>query len=200
MKVMFEVGANHGNDIQVFLDNNPDSRVIGFEPTPDLAAALRNRYANDTRVTIIEAAVDIENTIKTFNIAKSSGCNSLHEFTDNIQTLWPGHSELEKVQSIAVQCVRLDTIMAQYNIDKIDYLEIDTQGNDFNVLKSLGNRLSNVVRGKCEVFYELDLYKSQNRCEIVKEWLESNGFDVEVRLHTEHHKEADLHFSNKSIP
>lgn len=194
MKVVFEIGANLGMDVEKYL-MDPDTVVYAAEPTPDLCYHLWRNFGGSPRFHLIPAAIDVENRFNRFNISPSSGCNSLHQFTDNIMEKWPGHDELHFVGHYEkIMCLRLDTIMDMFNIEKIDYLEIDTQGNDFNVLKSLGNRIGDVVAGKCEAFAgDIDLYKSSNRFEEVSTWLNDNGFDVTNCPHV-HTFETDLHF------
>ncbi|NDA03128.1 MAG: recombinase RecA [Burkholderiaceae bacterium] len=61
------------------------------------------------------------------------------------------------------------------NIEQIDYLHIDAQGNDFNVLKSLGDKISIVVEGNIEAADKVDLYKGiDNRADDIRNYLIDN--------------------------
>jgi len=43
----------------------------------------------------------------------------------------------KKVRTITVQCCRLDELMKQHNIKHVDYLSLDVEGGEMNVLRSI---------------------------------------------------------------
>jgi hypothetical protein len=62
-------------------------------------------------------------------------------------------------------------------------------------LKSLGEKIGIVLKGKCEGAYTVDLYKTQeNRVEDIVAWLEANSFSCSV-VPDNVGKEADIHFT-----
>jgi FkbM family methyltransferase len=193
--VIIEVGANYGNDTAHFV-NDKNNEVWAFEPTPELIEHLSKRFANDKNFHLIGKAVDIEETTKIFNIAGGGdwGCSSLYEFSEDIHQKWEGRPDFQTTHTVEVQTVRLDTFIIENEIQQVDYLWIDAQGNDFKVLKSLGDKLSIVLKGKCEGAYTVDLYKTEgNRVEDIVDWLQSNGFSCTV-VPDNVGKEADVHF------
>jgi FkbM family methyltransferase len=199
MKTIFEVGANTGEDIQRYLYDD-ENIIYAFEAAPHLYFDLIRRFKNEKRLCLFNAAVDETNGFRKFNIAHEQGCHSLHDFVENVTQKWEGHNELVHYDSIQnLPCMRLDSFMDLYNIKKIDFLEIDTQGNDWNVLKSLGDRIDDVVEGKCEAAYNLSLYKAENDWKDIKRWLESKDFEVRVIPHPTEDVEVDLVFYRKHI-
>lgn len=194
--VIVEVGANYGNDTANFV-NDKNNEVWAFEPTPELIEHLENRFRGHNNFHLIGKAVDIEETTKIFNIAGGGdwGCSSLYEFAEDIHEKWEGRPDFQITHKVEVQTVRLDTFVTVNSIEKIDYLWIDAQGNDFRVLKSLGDKIGIVVKGKCEGAYTVDLYKTEeNRVEDIVAWLQNNGFSCNV-VPDNVGKEADIHFS-----
>lgn len=194
--IVVEVGANNGDDTKRFLDFDHD--VYAFEPTPELHVQLKERFKNHPKYYPIPAAVDIQNRWAWFNIAGNcgGGCSSLHNFNPNINEIWNGRQDFVMTDRCRVLTMRLDTFMTVYNIPKIDFLWIDAQGNDFRVLKSLGDRIKDVVAGRCEVAYNVNLYDGEaikNNCVEVGEWLQANGFEYTVTPHN-HKQEADIDF------
>jgi FkbM family methyltransferase len=194
MKTIIEVGANSGTDtINLAADG---STVYAFEPTHELIKnnlrPLSKQYPN---IKVIPFAVDTTNNFTTFNIAGQSdwGCSSLHKFNTDIHQLWPGRKDFKFTKSVNTFCIRLDSFLEMSNIKEVDYLWIDAQGNDWNVLKSLGKQLDIVKEGKCEVSYTVSLYNTDNTIENVKPWLEKRGFIVKVNPDKKN-KECDLHF------
>jgi hypothetical protein len=58
-------------------------------------------------------------------------------------------------------------------------LHIDAQGNDFNVLLSLKDKISIVREGVVEAADKVDLYNgATNRIEYIRYFLISNGFKI----------------------
>ena len=193
MKTIVEVGGHKGTDTLRWA-TDPDNIVFVFEPNPALVKRLNNSFNQNKNVHIIAAAVDLDETDKKFNI--SAGVSSLHEFSDNIKELWPDlkNATWKWEKSVNVRCMRLDTLIKNKNITKIDYLWIDAQGNDFNVLKSLGDYISIVQEGKCEAAYNIALYKDIiNDVESICAWLATHNFEYTV-VPDQWNKEADIHF------
>lgn len=196
MKTVIEVGMNDGRDTNIHL-TQPDMILYGFEPTLELVARLHQMYRNDPRVKIIPLAVDIENRFATFNIAawQDWGCSSLNEFTDNVSERWNGFNFYFTGKQ-PVMTIRLDDFCRMHGIEQIDYLWIDAQGSDFNVLKSLGSYIDIVKEGKVEVSYNVPLYKNiDNTYSSVSEWLTSKGFVFDEEYDNDLFRtEANLYF------
>ena len=202
MKTIIEVGANRGVDTENWIKDQ-NNQIYAIEPTPQLCSTLWDKFSKYNNFHLIQAAIDLDNGWKKFNIAGQGdwGCSSLYEFNDDLEKNWPGRTDFVVTDKINVLCLRLDTLLKISNIKHVDYLWVDAQGNDFRVLQSLGDKIYNVNQGRCEVAYNVELYKgTDNRIDIVKPWLESKGFTVTVepdRMNKvdKQHKECDLVFT-----
>lgn len=194
MRIVIEVGANWGNDTEHLASSG--ARVYAIEPTPELIEHLGKRFHHNPSVWLYQFAIDEEEGPATFHIAgtRDWGCSSLYEFTDNIHDLWEDRPDFEFTDHIEVMRVRLDNFMDSLNLDEVDYLWIDAQGNDFRVLRSAGDRIHDIKEGKCEGAYTVDLYKeTNNKVEDIVAWLEERGFECTV-IPDNVGKEADVHF------
>ena len=198
MKTIIEVGTKDGYDTHRFL-LDPDNLVYSFEPTPELQVFLQNKFRGHIgykNLNLIPAAVDIKDGFTQFNIAavEDWGCSSLNEFSDNRFNDFPGR-DIRTTHSVKVMTIRLDTFMSIHNIKEVDYLWIDAQGSDFNVLKGLGDRITDIKEGKCESAYAADLYKnSNNKTNDIVKWLTAKGFNCTINIESRERKEADIHF------
>lgn len=179
-KIIINVGANQGDAFNKFVDNN--TIIYAFEPTHELLSKyLYPKSENNSNIIIIPFAVDIENTFKIFNISGQAdwGCSSLYEFSDDIEDKWPNRTDFKKTHSYIVPTITLYDFCEIYKIDKIDYLLIDAQGSDFNVLKSLKDKINIVEEGVIEASNNVDLYKNvNNRIEDIRDYLITNGFII----------------------
>ena len=194
MKIFIEVGANTGSDTQKYI--NEGYEVYAFEPVPDLIKTLTSKFKDRDNFNLIPMAVDLTNGFKWFNVANDVGCSSLYNFTEDIYKLWQGRNgHFEYNDKFKAMTIRLDTFMDSYNIESVDYLWIDAQGNDFNVLKSLGDKLSCIKEGKCEGSYSVDLYQNTNNNSVdIANWLQARGFSCDIKPDAVG-KEADIHFT-----
>lgn len=109
---------------------------------------------------------------------------SLHNFSKEIFHSWSSRKGDWKFTGTKdVERIRLDNFIDRYGISTVDYLRIDgCQGNNFDVLKSLGEKISTVKAGFCKSRWFLSMYdspKDENALAISK-FLLDNGFVVEV--------------------
>lgn len=194
-KIYIEVGANQGTDTINYLKEG--ALLYAFEPVSQLAYELINKFKNQN-VIVIPFAVDLENGIKKFNVSAGSnlGCSSLNNFNKNINNEWHGRTDFVFTESYNVLTIRLDNFINLYDIKEIEYLHIDAQGSDFNVLKSLGNKINIVKAGKCEASYAVSLYENiDNNYENIIKYLTSYGFSTRIEMDQSGiNAECDIHF------
>jgi FkbM family methyltransferase len=198
-KVVIEIGANIGTDTLRLLQEYPDATIYSFEPTHELLVQYLWPLSLTTqRLKVLPFAVDIENGFKTLNVAGQAdwGCSSLYEFSDDIHTKWLDRPDFKKTHEYVVPTITMYDFCNLYNINSIEHVHIDTQGNDFNCLLSFKDYYKNIKTGRCEVIGSTQLYKNTNNTYInVYNWLTEKGFKVPPYNGTELPHEFDLHFN-----
>lgn len=185
-RVFFDVGANDGHTSIPVAQQHPNTIVYSFEPVPELVNKIRQRAGHLGNYKIIEKAVsDYTGTAK-FNVSTQEnwGCSSLLEFSPKLKTEWKNIPEykfevIEYTKQIDVDIITLKSFIEENQIEKIDWLHIDTQGNDLKVLEGMGDTLNIVLGGALEAANKEDiLYVGQNTKEQCIEFLESRGFHI----------------------
>lgn len=179
-KVIFDVGSNDGT---VFREAARQGHTVhSFEPTPKFANEIRSWVAEQglTSYHFVEAAVSTSEGTMRFNISSGGdgGCSSLKEYTDNIHQIWYGRPDFNVTEIVNVAVIRMDTYVKTNNIERIDYLHIDTQGSDLDVLKSFGDELHRVVEGVVEVPNLISLYKGVPSKQETIDYLTEQGFQI----------------------
>lgn len=196
MHITIEVGANIGSDTEGFAGQGI---VYAFEPEPNLFQKLRAKFGSNSNVKLYEYAVDVSEENRTFHSSNiENGIGSLYDLHPELINSDAGIYQCYREgfhNTYEVKCIRMDTFIEQESIEKIDMLWIDAQGNDFNVLKSFGDKISIVQAGRCECTNKVPLYEGiDNHYEDVKSWLQDKGFQVEEDYWHAHDTEVDLKF------
>lgn len=178
-KIGFDVGACLGESIPKF---EGFDEIYAFEPAAYIFDSLSQSCQNDPRIKCFQIAISDEDGIKSFNYHDHYGYSSLldieseGEFAEKCRQDDPGFDTIISVTE--VQSKRLDTFMIENGINHIDFLKIDTQGNDLNVVKSLGSFIDNVELIEVEVQIK-PLYKNSSSKEEIMSYMTMNNFSLE---------------------
>jgi FkbM family methyltransferase len=135
--VIFDVGANAGIYSLAALVARPTADVHAFEPTPEIAARLRETVKlNCLRsLTVHEAAVHKEDGLAT--LRRCRGALGSNEGM-NYVSLSDAEEGLERVRTVS-----LDGFCESSRIDRIDLLKIDIQGQEHSALIGARNMIRN---------------------------------------------------------
>lgn len=194
--ITVEVGANIGSDTSRFAAMG---LVYAIEPEPNLFKGLVAQFENNPNVKLFDYAIDLTEGEKQFYSSNlESGIGSLYDLHPDLLKSGAGIYECYKQgfhNKFTVKCIRMDSFIEQQKIEYIDYLWCDAQGNDFNVLKSFGDKLTIVKQGRCECVNEVPLYKNiDNHYKDVSLFLRQQGFNVKEDFWHAHGTEVDLVF------
>lgn len=149
IKVILDIGARDLTESIFLSESYPNSKVISFECNPQTLSICREKSKNHPNIELIDKAVNEYNgTCKFYPINPSKtkttwedgnpGASSLFVANDN----YPFEKYVQ--DEIEVDCVRIDTILTERNIDKVDIIWMDLQGAELIALKSIGDILKNV--------------------------------------------------------
>jgi FkbM family methyltransferase len=137
MKLVFDVGANLGNTVKIF--TKVSEQVIAFEPNPILIYKLKQIFKNNN-VIVDPRGISNEVGKKIFNISQSDSVSTFSEDWINnsrfsLHTKWNYPTE--------VDTTTLDNIIDEYGVP--DYVKIDVEGYEYEVLTSLTKFLPNTL-------------------------------------------------------
>lgn len=121
---MLDVGAHHGSTCIPFA--RKDWKVYAFEPDVENRVVLEERRGDLNNIHIDSRAVSDESNqnVAFYTSDVSTGISGLSSFHDS-------HRKAAEVKTI-----RLDDFCNQHDIQKVDFLKIDTEGYELMVLKS----------------------------------------------------------------
>ena len=153
IEILIDVGAHKGESIQLFLDNMNVAKIISFEASPVNFKFLRekesfflNKY-KDTKIIIENIALGRENkkeSFKQFKESSSSTINSINlkspYYKKKLKYL--NFLKNEKLFEIfEIQITRLSDYLGDNAIKNIDFLKIDTEGYEYEVLLGLKKKI-----------------------------------------------------------
>ena len=157
--VKLDIGLSYAApQSQIWLNKEPNLMVFGFEPNPEAVKqilegkpksspnhfdSLEKKYINNCQFHLLPVAlsnVEKEETMKFYVNKNDCGTSSLFKH-DEIR--------LGKIKSVIdVSVTNLKIFFDDFPWEKfeyIDYIKIDAQGSDLNILKGAGNYLSDKV-------------------------------------------------------
>jgi FkbM family methyltransferase len=198
--IKIDVGVSHlAPHTRHWLKNEKDLLVFSFEPRLDCVKLLKESHIEGS-VVVPCALSDVENpTLMNFNVTKNlndddGGASSLFNLTDNFSK-----KQLIK-ERIVVPVFNLKMFLelipwGTNGIEYIEYIKIDAQGADINVIKGAGDIIKDRV---VYITAEPDghVYKdaSGNNINNIAKYMKEIGF-----IHVNHHNTKDPTFLNKKF-
>lgn len=194
-KIIFDVGCNDGRTFKEAIHYG--HTVYAFEPHPILASKvlnwineldIKNYYLSQQAVSLVDGFIEFN-----LSLTDDMGCSSLKKYNEK-----PHNGYFQPFSdTILVSSIRMDTFIKQHKINKIDYLHIDAQGSDLEVLESFGENLDVVVEGVIEVPNLVTLYENTKTKEQSIDWLIANNFQIICIENDETDNEQNIYFRNK---
>ncbi len=170
--VFFDIGANQGfYTLLAAKMVGPSGKVFSFEPVPSQLKKLKrnikiNRFGN---IITEQSAVSYESGFSNINI-----CLNGDEAMSSLREPYKDASLKRKV--IQVPLYSIDDYVRKFNIKSIDFIKIDVEGGELDVLKGAINIIKNIRPVfMCEV---QDIRTNQwgYRASKIYEFLEGYGY------------------------
>lgn len=130
--VIFDVGANLGQSTAAFLKEFPKAAIWAFEPNRDLYCELRAQFAWTPRVTAQQLAFSSEATEATLVHTSVPTMSHIAQASSKLPT------GVTEIGSETVHLTTIDLYCEEHGIHQVDFLKIDTEGHDLDVL--IGSR------------------------------------------------------------
>jgi FkbM family methyltransferase len=147
------------------------ARITGFEPLQD---AADKRSSEDPSLTMLNHFIG-DGSARKFHVNRDDATSSLLpadlEFLGRFEAL---ATICSPVQIIDIVTTRLDDIP---DLADCDFIKIDVQGGELDVLKGAGNVLNRTVVTHCEVEFSR-VYKNQPLFGDIDAYMQAAGFEL----------------------
>ena len=185
--VVVDVGCRWGF-AEKFVGPDRRFQVYGFDPDEQECARLRELYANQA-VTLVPIGLAGTAGPRTLHLTQEPACSSLLPPDPALTERYPALACARQVSTLEVATTTLDSWAEQHGVHAADYIKVDTQGTELEILKG-GRRL--VKTARClEVEVEFNpIYRGQALFAEVDLYLRSQGF-VLWKLSNQVHYSSD---------
>lgn len=132
-QVYVDVGAYDGDTIVSTLSNCSDLRVVGIEPIKALCDEMTKKFKGNSKVIIVNKACWREKGTIAFQEYQGwgRGLSTVKAFMTQLRPVPYFGTSILKYD---IEADTLDNILADCGIDSVDYLKVDTEGSEEEVL------------------------------------------------------------------
>lgn len=149
--------------------------VFGFDPDKDECARLKEIYKDNANVNLVPLGLSSETGKRKLYLTKEPACSSLYEPIERLTKNYPALDCAKKEREIEVELTTLDSWASNNKVNKVDYIKIDTQGAELNILKGATSLLSTIRFLEVEVEFN-PIYEGQPIFSDVDYFLRKYGF------------------------
>jgi FkbM family methyltransferase len=189
VKGLIHIGAFYGQEKNVY-NNLGINNVVWIEANPNYKEIIKNNVGDDL---VIISGVGNKNEILEFNIANNGQSSSFLEFGTHLDE----HPNINFTNKIKIESKRMSSIIEEYNlnINEYNFLNIDVQGYELEVLKGFDDLLINFDYISSEV-NEKELYKDCPLISEIDDYLNKFGF-IRVATNMTSHGWGDAFYIKK---
>ncbi len=128
---IIQVGANLGQETEVFLENDLQ-HIHLFEPLQEVFLRLENKFLEQKNIYLYNFALGNKNTEMVMNVSSTNNSSSSSLLDPDLHTKLFPEVEFDKKEKVIVRK------LINFNITDSNFLLLDTQGYELEVLKGLG--------------------------------------------------------------
>jgi FkbM family methyltransferase len=146
-RIYIQIGTNDGNDLfrQMCMHSPRPTHIILIEPNTSLIPSIRHNYEGIDNVTIVNKAIyhtsglHVELCIPAhqgrYGSQASNGCVYTHvNFSLVPMNDWGNTTDMVKIMA---ETITFDQLCSDYDMTEIEYLQIDTEGYDSEIIRML---------------------------------------------------------------
>ncbi len=188
LEYIIDVGAHHGETINLFFRYFKPKKIYSFEASPQNYFILKKNISKlDEKlkkiIQIENIALGKNNRIQSFNQTHESSSSTFNKI--NIKSNYFSRKKFflglskdkDFFKKIELQIISLDNYFSKKNIKKIDLLKIDTEGFEYEVLQGLQKNMKNINYILFEHHYD-DMIKKTYKFGDINKLLKYNNFKL----------------------
>lgn len=139
-RTFVDAGACRGDFSAMLAASFPDATIHAFEPDPDQARGLRERFIGARSIHVWNAALHADANGAKLRVHVDPGTSSLLERVEGMRRYY--HSSDRVVETISVATQTLDDFIDENAPSGITLLKLDTQGSELAILRAARRALA----------------------------------------------------------
>lgn len=151
------------------------ARVIGFDADPEECRALAERFAGNDALRFVPRALGAQPGTRQIHLTKSPACASLYPPNQAAIDRFPGMEVITPAGTATVEVTTLDRWTREEGVEEVDFIKIDTQGAELEVLQGARRTLEGVRMLEVEVQFN-PIYEGVPLFGEVDRFLREHGF------------------------
>ena len=128
--IIFDIGANKGEWLRSVLNHKKIAKIYAFEPIPQEFKQLKKEFKNYPVAVYNYAISSTNGAMSMYFFSKDSALSSLYYRPILCDIL------NQKPEKVCIKAKRLDGFCSRHNIRHINFIKIDTEGAELEVLRS----------------------------------------------------------------
>ena len=206
----FDIGAHRGETIKIYLKNFKINNIYSFEPIKDnfeIIKKKKNIYKKKfpaTKINLECFALGSENMVKTIKFLDESSSSTLKNIDTNSKYFKKKNKFIFKKNlknfytEISINQITLRNYLIKNKINKINFLKIDTEGSEFDVLIGAEDLLKNIELIIFEHHYH-DMLKKNYTFSDINKLLIKNNFVQLKKFKMPFRKTFEYIYENRNI-
>ena len=208
--IFFDIGSHHGATIKEFLEIFSINKIYAFEPSKKNYLKLKDNVEKIQKI----KSVDIK--IYQLGVGKKEEILELNEISDGVSNTFNKldlNSDYFKKKKfittifgiknffsnkISTKIITLKKFIKEEKIEKIEFIKIDTEGFELNVLLGLEDDIKKVKFILFEHHYDNMIIKKYNFSDIHR-LLDNAGFKQIFKIKMPFRKSFDYIYENKNL-
>ena len=208
LDILLDVGAHKGESIISFGKNLNIKKIYSFEAS-QISFKILSKKIKDIKFKFPEMKIIIENIalgssdkkikIKHFNESSSSTINKINidsNYFKKKKKFLYGSKVSKYYKEFKVKQITLDNYLELKGINKVDFIKIDTEGYEFEILNGLKKNIKHVKVILFEHHYHDMIRKNYNFSDIHM-FLKENNFDQIYKSKMPFRKTFEYIYKNK---
>lgn len=208
LNIVFDIGAHKGESIVSFNRYFEIDHIYSFEASPLTFRILKDRLPKlksslkKTKLNIENLAVGSKSGKKYLKQIKESSSSTIKDLNTNSKYFkkkkkFLGLNNQNFFKKIIVNQVTIDNYMKIKKIRKIDFLKIDTEGYEYEIVKGALKNLKNIKLILFEHHYD-DMIKKGYKFSDINSFLKKNNFEQIFKKKMPFRKTFEYIYINKA--
>ena len=207
--IILDVGAHKGESINLFLSSFKTKIIYSFEASPNTFKILsdkieyfRNKFKS-SKIVIENYAIGAVKKKVSLKQLKESSSSTIRNLNENSKYFkkklffLQGDKKGSFFKEVEVEQITLSDYLIKHNIDNVDFLKIDTEGYEFEVLIGAKDMLSRISIVLFEHHYD-DMIAKNYKFSDIHNFLLINHFTQLYKCKMPFRKTFEYIYINKS--